>query len=328
MKNFLVFLIAIFLSTSSFAETPQLEKVKLAQFGQAKFLLYLPLYVAQEEGYFAEQGLDVEVKFAGNDDQIFAAVISGAVDYGMGDPVFTAIAAEKGFKAKTLAMLIANLGLMGYTNNSKISIIEKPEQLAGLRIGSFPAPSTTYTILQALKASTPSLSNMQIIQGQMGTQLAALEAGKTDIAVDLEPAVAIAESKGYRSILNLSKYTPPMAITGLMATEKHVTAHPDQAQRMVNALQKAVTAIYQTPDVALRTGHKLFPTLGDEVIKRAVDHMIRDALYPHSVVTTDEYWQRTIQSRLDSGELKKKQATSVAVDNRFAEKAFAQYGKK
>jgi ABC-type nitrate/sulfonate/bicarbonate transport system substrate-binding protein len=67
------------------------EKVVIAQFGQAKFLLYLPLYIAMEEGLFAKRGMDVSLKFAGNDDQIFAAVLGGSADFGMGDPVFTAI---------------------------------------------------------------------------------------------------------------------------------------------------------------------------------------------------------------------------------------------
>ena len=106
-KNFLTILVLLAgLLTVNVTQAETLEKVTLAQFGQSKFLLYLPLYIAQEEGFFAQQGLDVDLKFAGNDDQVFAAVMSGSVNYGMGDPVFTAIAAEKGGAAKTVAMLI------------------------------------------------------------------------------------------------------------------------------------------------------------------------------------------------------------------------------
>jgi len=103
-KLIIAVVLSLMFVVSSATQAAPLEKVKLAQFAQAKFLLYLPLYVAQEEGFFAKENLDVELKFAGNDDQIFAAVASGAVDFGMGDPAFTAIAAEKGFEAKTVAM--------------------------------------------------------------------------------------------------------------------------------------------------------------------------------------------------------------------------------
>ncbi len=325
----LIMMAVLFLGSlnASPAQAAALDKVKLAQFGQSKFLLYLPLYVAQEEGFFAQQGLDVDVKFGGNDDQIFAAVMSGSVDYGMGDPVFTAIAAEKGGEAKTVAMLITNLALAGYTNNAAIPVIEKPEQLAGWRIGSFPEPSTTYTVLNGLKAHTPAMATTQIVQGAMGTQLALLEAGKTDIAVDLEPAVSQAESRGYRVVLNMNKFTQPQAVTGLIARQDTVTQRADRTQRMVNALQQAIATMYRDPAVAVRTAQKLFPSLGEATIQRAVAHMLKDAMYPASVVVPEEFWQRSLQSRLDSGELKHPQATTTAVDNHFAEAAFAKYGK-
>lgn len=304
------------------------EKVRLAQFGPSKFLLYLPLYVAQEEGYFKKQDLDVDLSFAGNDDQVFAAVLSGSVDYGMGDPVFTAIAAEKGAKAKTVAMLITNLALAGYTNNAAIPEIEKPEQMAGLRVGSFPDPSTTFTILNGLKRHHAELKTMRIVQGNMGTQLALLQAGKTDIAVDLEPAVAQAADKGYRVVLNLNKFSEPQAVTGIMTRQETVDRKPAQVQRAVNALQQAMTAIYTDPEVAYRTARKLFPELGETVIKTAVDHMLHDAMYPRSVVVNEDYWQRSLKTRIDSGDLKHMQPTSLTVDNRFAESAAAQFGAK
>ena len=96
---------------------------------------------------------------------------------------------------------------------------------------------------------------------------------------------------------------------------------------MVNAMQQAISAMYRDPTIAYRTAQKLFPDLGKDITKRAVDHMLHDAMYPTSVVVPDDYWQRTLHTRIDSGELKHEQATTLAVDNRFAAKAFAVYGK-
>ena len=96
---------------------------------------------------------------------------------------------------------------------------------------------------------------------------------------------------------------------------------------MVNALQQAIATMYRDPAVAVRTAQKLFPSLGEATIQRAVAHMLKDAMYPASVVVPEEFWQRSLQSRLDSGELKHPQATTTAVDNHFAEAAFAKYGK-
>lgn len=314
-------MVALLMGGTAHAAEKELTPIKIAQFGKEKFLLYLPLYVAMEEGYFAKNGLKPELIFAGNDDQIFATVISGDADFGVGDPVFTAIAAEKGLKAKTVALMITNLGLTGYTNKPNVPMIEKPADLAGLRIGSFPAPSTTYTLLSEMKAKHPELKEMKIVESAFGTQLAMLKADKVDIAVDLEPTVSQVESKGFHVVFPMTPFIDPQAVTGLMATQKTIDARPEIVQKAVSSLQQAITAIYQDREVAYRVSRKLFPDLGEDVIRRAVDRMMRDAMYPKSIVVQDAYWQRSLKTRLDSGDLKKPQPTSLSVDNSFAEKA-------
>lgn len=294
------------------------EKVVFAQFGQEKFLLYLPLYIAMEEGLFAKRGLDVDLKFAGNDDQIFAAVMAGGADFGVGDPAFVAVSKEKGGPGKVIALMITKLGLSGYTNKPDLGEIKDLKQLNGLRISSFPQPSTTYTLLSEIKKTAPDL---QIVQAAFGAQLATLEAGKVDMAIDFEPMVSVAEDKGYKIVLDVEKYTEPQAVTGITTTEDVIKNKPEAVQKTVDALQEAMTLLYTDHQVAMRTAKKLFPNLKESVIKAAIDRMLAKEMYPKSVVMTDDYWQRSLKTRMDSGDLKKAQSTDMAVDNSFAMKA-------
>ena len=71
-------------------------KITIAQWGQEKYLIYLPVYIAQDKGFFKEQGLDVSIVFSGNDDQVFATVARGDAQFGVGDPIFTAISRNRG----------------------------------------------------------------------------------------------------------------------------------------------------------------------------------------------------------------------------------------
>jgi len=301
------------------AELPQQEKVTIAQFGKDRFLLYLPLYVAMEKGLFAKQGIVVDLKFAGNDDQIFAAVISGQAQFGMGDPVFTAISHDKGGPGKVVAMMLTKLGLSGVTNKDKVHPIADPKDLNGLRVSSFAEPSTTYTLLNEIKHKvSPHLS---IVQAPFGGQIALLEADKVDIATDIEPSISIAEDKGYRVVFDLSPWQEPQAITGIMTTEDYIKSNPQTVQKIVDALQEAVNLMYKNPEISYEVGRKIYPTLSDKVIRAAVDRMLKENMYPRSIAVTDALWQRTLKTRLDSGELKKPQATNVAVDNRFAMQA-------
>jgi NitT/TauT family transport system substrate-binding protein len=306
--------------SSSLADTdPQRERVVIAQFGKEKFLLYLPLYIAMEEGLFAKKGLDVDLRFAGNDDQIFATVISGAAQFGVGDPVFAAISREKGGPGKIVAVMVTKLGLAGYTNKATVPDVIKAHDATGLRIGSLPAPSTTYTLLSEF-VRTNNLEGTKVVQAAIGTQLAALEAGRVDLAVDLEPTVSLAESKGYRVNFLFDRFTEPQAITGISTLESTIQKRPDLVQKVVSALQEGLDQLHAGSEVPLRVTRKLFPNLSEAVVQNAVKRMIDQGVYPRSVKVDDSYWQRTLRTRLDSGDLKKPQTIDTTVDNSFAEK--------
>ncbi len=68
----------------SINETKKLEKVKVAEVTHSIF--YAPFYVALENGYFKDEGLDVEVILTSGADKVSAAVLSKTVDIGFAGP--------------------------------------------------------------------------------------------------------------------------------------------------------------------------------------------------------------------------------------------------
>lgn len=312
--SFFVFLLLLLATPAQAA-----EKVVISHFGQERFLLRLPLYIAMEEGLFAKRGIDAQLKFAGNDDQVFAAVLSGEAQFASGDPVFAAISHDHGGPGKVVALMAIRLGLSGVSKNKDVPEIRNIKQLDGLRVSSFPDPSTTYVLLDELRRKNG--LNMPIVQAPFGGQIALLEAGKVDIAVDIEPSISIAEDKGYRVVFHLAPWTDAQAATGLITTEDYIEKHPATVQKVVDALQEAYDLLYAHPDIAYRVAQKIYPHLSGKIVQNAVNRMLKADMYPQSVVVPDDLWQRTLLTRLDSGELKKPQVTNIAVDNRFAIKA-------
>lgn len=57
-----------------------LKKVKVAEVTHTVF--YAPSYVAMSEGYFKEEGLDIDLILTPGADKVMAAVLSGDVDIG------------------------------------------------------------------------------------------------------------------------------------------------------------------------------------------------------------------------------------------------------
>jgi NitT/TauT family transport system substrate-binding protein len=319
--NKTLLLLALFVTSIGFSSPAQSanEKITIAQYGKAKILLYLPLYVAMEDGLFEKRGLDVDLRFVGTPDQVFAAVISKNAQFGIADPIFTAISHEKGGPGKVVAIFITKLAASGLANNVKVPVIRTLQDLNGWRVSSAPEPSTIFTLMSGLKRKYS--LDVPIIQAPPGEQIALLDAGKADIALDFEPNVSIAEDKGYRVVFDFSRFADPQAITGVMVTEDFIKARPETIQKFVDSLQEAINLMYSDPQVALRASHKAFPDVSEKVIRNAINRMMSAGIYPRSVVALDDLWQRSLRVRLDSGELKKPQATDVTVDNEFARQA-------
>ena len=65
-------------------EDKNLDKVRLAEVTHSMF--YAPLYVAIENGYFEEEGIDLELILTSGADKVSAAVLSGDVQIGFAGP--------------------------------------------------------------------------------------------------------------------------------------------------------------------------------------------------------------------------------------------------
>ena len=82
-----------------------LETVRLAEVAHTIF--YAPMYVAIEEGYFKELGIDIELTLASGADKVSAAVLSGDADIGFAGSEATIYVYNGGEKdyLKTFAQL-------------------------------------------------------------------------------------------------------------------------------------------------------------------------------------------------------------------------------
>ncbi len=315
----LFFVAGLSLNTVVLAAEPAapLKAVTVAHWGSERILIYLPLYVALDGNFFRREGLDVHIQYSGNDDQVFATVASGAAQFGVGDPSFTAISREKGGKGRLIASLVTSLTNWGVAKKLSIANISEPSQLNGQRITSFPPPSTTYTVLSALKSENK-LSKLTIVPVVFGGELAALEHGTADIAILLEPQTSLAESKGYRVIWSLAKLYGPFLLTGVSTTDDVIARNPGVIQSFVNGLQKAIEFIRSNRQGTVDFIASSFPNLPTATLDAAVGRLIRDNAVPTSAEIDMNAWRRTLQLRVAVGDLKSLDLGVEAVDDTFA----------
>ena len=95
----------IFYSFWTNKSNDNLTKVKVAEVTHSVF--YAPQYVALEQGYFEDEGLDIELTLTSGADNVMAAVLSGDVNIGLSGSEATIYVYNKGEKdyIKTFAQL-------------------------------------------------------------------------------------------------------------------------------------------------------------------------------------------------------------------------------
>src|SRR5690606_9541783 len=107
--------------------------------------------------------------------QVFATVLKGEAMFGIGDPIFTAISREHGSNGKVVASIVNGVAIWGVTKKD-LAEVTTPQDLANLKLGTFPAPSTVYTLMRnTIDAYPNELGHSDIVQAPIGSQIALIE---------------------------------------------------------------------------------------------------------------------------------------------------------
>ena len=292
--------------------------ITIAQYGH--MLLYLPVYVAKAKGYFDDEGLTVELVSTGGDEKTFAAVASGYAQYGVADPVFTAIAREQGKGGKVIASLVNGVPFWGVTFRKDIQPIKELADFAGSRIAVYDEPSTNYAVM-ADALNRAHVRGATIVQGSYGALLPMLRAGKADIAMELEPNVSIAEASGASVVYSLSERIQEFAFTGLTTSDDYLAKNSQQAQAVVRALARAVANVHEDPTGALTIAEAEFPELPKPIVRSALYRLLSGNVIPSSLILTPTAWRNAVDVRRSLGEIKGTADFDQNVDMTLAKQA-------
>jgi NitT/TauT family transport system substrate-binding protein len=300
-------------------EGTALRPITIAQFGHV--FIYLPLYVAKQKGFFREQGLDVQFLDTGGDDKTFAALIGGSASFGVADPTFAAISAEHGQAGRVVAQVVGRVSFWGITERPDLAAIRRPQDLSGLTVATYPAPSTNYALLREYLSRSPNISQrVTIREAAFGTLLALLKSGQADVIMELEPTTSLAVSQGGKVVFSYAKEYGDFAFTGLTTLPATIEKDPDLVFRVVSALEKSLSAIHQDPAMAKKIAKLEFPDLNEQIISSAVDRLLSEEVLPRHAEMPMAAWQSAIKLRRSIGDLRGEPADSI-VDGSFARRA-------
>jgi NitT/TauT family transport system substrate-binding protein len=301
-------------------EAPKLTPVVVNE--AFEHLLYIGLYVAKDKGFFEQQGLDVKIETGGGDAQAFAALTSGSAQFAQGDPAFVAIANEKGWDGRVVAMAVDRAAIWGVTFDKSIKPFTDPIGFKNKTIATYPDPNTAYVIQKQLdeKAGLVLGKNTKILQVPFGTELATLQNKQADIAQTIEPNASQVELQGGVVAFSYPNAYGPLAFTGVMTSKKLIDENPQLVQKFVNAYEQSLQFIQSDFEGTLAIAQKRLPNLPPNVVRAALKRLIDSGSIPKHAAVNPDSWQKLLQIRVDVGDLKSLPQRSL-IDNSFADSA-------
>ncbi|MFE3837982.1 ABC transporter substrate-binding protein [Pseudogemmobacter sonorensis] len=284
------------------ANAQEMKEVTINQAFQS--LLYLPLYVAQEQGYFAEHGVEVTIETGGGGPQSWAAVIGGSAQFSIQDPVFVPKSREMGGDGVVVAG-VQNAPTVFIFGSDETDLQDNLAHLSGKKVITSPEPDTTWAFMSYL-IEQEGLEGVEIVNVSIGNEIPAIVAGAADYALAVDPQVAQAElDNGLFSVYSFSANADwyPYAFSSLTTTQAYIDQNPEAALGVVTAFEQASRFIYADFERTVEIAKLYFPQLSDEVIRTSVQREIDAKGYPENVLVTEKAWENNMNISVYTGTL-------------------------
>lgn len=246
----------------------------------------LPFIIAKEKGYFAEEGIEVNIQQYKSAMDRDSALQSGNLDGAVSDMLAVAFAKTGGFDVKVTSFTDGSYKLIA----SKESGINNVKALAGKDVAVSRNTIIEYVTDQILaKEGMDSESIDKVIIPQIPTRLEMLQNGKLAAATLPEPMASIAVSNGCTHVTGSDALGINPGV--IMFTAKTVDNKKDEIAAMYRAYNKAVDYLNNTSrdeyiDLVVEKGG--FPPAAKEALKLPEYH--KAALPKESDVTDCIKW--------------------------------------
>jgi len=238
MRVFRAFLPAVFLAGVLFLPFPSQAAERLRAAYAALNASQSPLWIAQARGFYAKQGLDVELLHISSGSMNVQALVGGSIQFAAGGPG----AVEARLRGLKL-LIIANPLPVIATNLVSVPEIKTMGDLKG-RIGGISRfGSSTDQAIRYLfrKAGLNPDADLKLLQlGGDANRLAALRIGKIHYTFLGGAASEQARAQGYKVLATAQQMAIPFPWTAVIVNEPWLATNREIATRYVKAITEAI----------------------------------------------------------------------------------------
>lgn len=314
---FFLFSILFLVACNGQSKTMTDVSVQLKWLHQAQFS---GNYVAVEEGYYADEGLNVTLNPVNFDEiaSIEELVASGASTFGISGADQVLIARSKGLPVKAVAVVyrINPLVLVSIDD----VLVYKPADLIGKTVGAHQGQATIVSQTM-LKNAGVDLSQVNFVQPTTFNALECLATADVCSAYSIDGVVEI-ELKGHTPhVLWPNEYGVPFYADVIFTTDDYIAQHPDIVAAFVRATFKGWQKSIEDPNLAVKDILVFDPTL-DQAFQLASVNASIPLVDTGSIqlgVMEGNIWQLMYTTLLEQGQFAAPFDILQAYTNQFVE---------
>ncbi|NLM61046.1 MAG: ABC transporter substrate-binding protein [Clostridiales bacterium] len=325
--RFLTIMLAVLLIVGIFAacsKKQDMTKIRLNEVTHSVF--YAPQYVAINKGFFAEEGLDIELSTGQGADKVMTAVISGSVDIGFAGPEAAIYVYNEGREdyAEVFAQLTQCDGsfLVGRRPAEEFdwSDLEGSLVIPG-RKGGVPYMTLEYVLKQKGLIPGENLTFDDSIQ--FALMAGAFTSGHGDFVTIFEPTASMIEKEGKGYIVaSIGAESGEIPYTAYFASKSYIEKNKDIIQKFVNAIYKAQLWVAEhSPKEIAEAVKDSFPDTDFDILESSIARYKEIGAYAPTPVMKEEAFDKLQLVMTEAGELKQKAPFDKVVNNTFAEEA-------
>ena len=237
--------LALLGGTAAALATPAIASGRKIRVGALRFTSHAGSFIAHERGYFADAGLDVDLKFFQAAQPMAVAIASGDIDYGI-----TAISgglinlADKGAIKVIGGALKEEAGIDGQkyliSNTSFQSGIQTLKDLDGKRYAMTQAGSS-FHYMGSKMAQAERISLRFTPLQKVGAIIGAMRSGQVD-GWSIVPHIAkpLAKAGAWHIAANVSDYIPDYQVTTVFTSARNASNERAMTQNFLHGFSRGV----------------------------------------------------------------------------------------
>lgn len=213
-----------------------------------------PIWLGDKQGFFADEGLDLEIETATGGSAIVPGIQSGSYDFAFSNFISVMVANDKGLDMKFVANGISTTGDTKSDVGSVIvkadSKISSPKDLAGKKVSVNNLSNIGDTTIKSIvKADGGDPSSVEFVEVPFPDAPAALENGIVDAAWILEPFQSVALESGAKMLsANFAEFDPELDVAGYFTSTEYAEKNPEVTEKFTRAMNKSLDYAQENPD--------------------------------------------------------------------------------